>query len=183
MLGEHIQERRIEDGIALLEEAREDFAATRPDDERAGLAAGCLAQWVDVGFQDEGMLTALLAKFDQSSRQELPLAQYLHLKMAEALLAMRQEELVTALRHLDAVLALSEETGDRKLVLSATLWKARCLRKAGDYAAALEVTREGMQLAATLNLRRIKAVMQTLESWILFQNSELKEAVRILQEA
>jgi tetratricopeptide (TPR) repeat protein len=183
MLSEHIRERRIQDGIALLEQGREQFAATRPEDERAGLVAGCLAQWVDVGFQDEGMLSALLAKFDQSSRQELSLAQYLHLKMAEALIAMRQEELVTALRHLDAVLALSEETGDRKLALSATFWKARCLRKAGDYAAALDVTREGMQLATTLGLRRIKAVMQTLESWILFQNGDLKEAVRILQEA
>ncbi len=182
-LGEHIQERRIEDGIALLEQARGEFAAVRPEDEQAGLAVGTLAQWVDVGFQDEGIFTALLARFDQSSRQKLSLAQYLHLKIAEALLAMRQEEHVTALRHLDAVLALSEETGDRKLALSATLLKARCLRKAGDYAAALDVTREGMRLAATLGLRRIKAVMQTLESWILFQNSELKEAVRILQEA
>jgi tetratricopeptide (TPR) repeat protein len=182
-LGEHIQERRIEDGIALLEKAREDFAAIRPEHEQAGLAAGCLAQWVDVGFQEQGMLAALVNKFDQSSRQELSLGQYLHLKMAEALLAMRKEELVTALRHLDAVLALSEETGDRKLALSAVLWKARSLRKAGDYAAALELTRKGMQLAVTLGLRRIKAVMQTLESWILFQNGELKEAVRILQEA
>ena len=38
-------------------------------------------------------------------------------------------------------------------------------------------------MAAGQELWPIKAVMQTLESWMLFQNGELKEAVRVLQEA
>ena len=147
------------------------------------MALGCLAQWLDVGFQDEGILTDLLKRFDSNARPAIPLADYVHLRVAEALVAMRSEELPLALRHLDTVLVLADEISDGKIALIATLWKARCLRKAGEYSQALEATREGLTRAAHLRLWPIRAVMQTLESWILFQNGELKEAVRILQEA
>jgi tetratricopeptide (TPR) repeat protein len=182
-LGEYIQERRIGKGIALLDQERTRFDNISPDGASAGLALSSLAQWLDVGFQDRGTLAFLLKRFDQNARQNLPLAEYIHLRMAEALVAMREEELTTALYHLDTVLMLGNETADRKVTLIATLWKARCLRKAGEYEQSLKVTRQGMDLAASLQLWPIRAVMQTLESWILFQNGELKEAVRILREA
>lgn len=178
-----IQERRIEQGIALLERERDHFREIRPAETAAGLAAGVLAQWLDVGFQDSGLLESILERFDKAARQALPLGDYLNLRMAEALISMRAEELPAALRHLDAVLALAEEAADPKISLIAKLWKARCLRKAGEYRQSLEITREGMRLAASLQLWPVKAVMQTLESWILFQNGEAKESVRILQEA
>ncbi len=178
-----LEERRITQGIGLLEQALAHFANLVPSDEQSARAAGSLAQWIDLGFEDAGALSLLLARFDRNARQRLPLADYLHLRIAEALIAMRAEELPAALRHLDTVLSLAEETGDRKLALIATHWKARCLRKGGEYAQSLEVARRGMNLAAALGLLPLKAVMQTLESWILFQNGELKEAVRILQEA
>ncbi len=182
-LSELIQERRIGEGVASLEREREQFDQIDPAERWAGLAVGCLAQWLDVGFQDAGTLTTALKKFDRDARQALSVTEYVHLRMAEALAAMRGEELTTALRHLETVLALAEETGDQKATLIAVLWKARCLRKAGEYEQALEVTRHGMRMAAAQGLWPIKAVMQTLESWILFQNGELKEAVRVLQEA
>ncbi len=182
-LRECVQERRISEGIAVLEREREHFEHICPGERHAGLAVGCLAQWVDMGFQDAGALARVLKKFDTGARLALSMAEYVHLRTAEALAAMRGEELTTALRHLEAVLALSEETGDQKVTLIAVLWKARCLRKAGEYEQALEITRQGMRLAAGQGLWPIKAVMQTLESWILFQNGELKEAVRVLQEA
>ena len=182
-LRECVQERRIGEGIAVLDRERGQFERIRPEERHAGMAVGCLAQWLDVGFQDAGALARVLKKFDAGARQGLSLTEYVHLRMAEALAAMRGEELTTALRHLETVLALGEETDDQKVMLIAVLWKARCLRKAGEYEQALHVTRQGMQLAAAQRLWPIKAVMQTLESWILFQNGELKEAVRVLQEA
>ncbi len=176
-------ERRIGEGIALLEAERSGFEKLTPQQSNAGAAAGCLAEWLDLGFQDRGALQAILQRFDSHARQTLPLDEYVHLKMAEALAAMRVEELGAALKHLDMTLALCDETGDQELALLAKLWKARCLRKAGEYEQALAITRQGMLLAAELGFWPIKAVMQTLESWILFQNGEPKEAVRILQEA
>jgi tetratricopeptide (TPR) repeat protein len=182
-LSEYIQERRIGKGIALLEQERARFDNISPGDHSAGFALSCLAQWLDVGFEDGDALASALKRFDKEARRSLPLTEYIHLRMAEALVAMHAEELTTALHHLDTVLILGDETADGKIALLATLWKARCLRKAGEYEQSLKVTRQGMELAAQLQLWPIRAVMQTLESWILFQNGELKEAVRILREA
>ncbi len=182
-LRECVQARRIGEGIALLENERDSFMDIGPQHPQAAFAVGCLAQWLDLGFDDRGALAAALKNFDRETRQTLSLVEYLNVRTAEALLAMRNEELTSALGHLDTVLALGEEAGDERLSLTASLWKARCLRKAGEYQQALDVTRSGMQLAATLRLWPMRAVMQTLESWIVFQNGDPKEAIRILQEA
>src|SRR5207302_9787679 len=45
-----IHERRIAAGTALLEQHKDAFAEITPADPFAGLALGCVAQWVDVGF-------------------------------------------------------------------------------------------------------------------------------------
>jgi len=178
-----LRSRCITAGIALLEARREEIAAIGPGRAEAGHALGCLAQWLDVGYEDEGLLAELLQRFPKNQHRELPLADYLYLRLAEAVLAMRREELVTALSHLETVLALHEELGDAEVEVVASLWKARCLRKAGDYDQALKVTRRGITLALQANLRHIAAVMRTLESWILFQNGSPKDAIAILQEA
>ena len=182
-LRELLQERRIGAGLALLEEYRRAFAEISPADASAGLAMGCLAQWVDVGFDDSGLLQRLLERFSKAVRQTLPLADYIHLRMAEGELAMRREDLNEALRHLDAVLTICDEVQDRKIAAIATLWKARCLRKAGEYDQALEVTRRGIVIASNLGLPYLAAVIRTVESWLLFQKGNTKEALAILAEA
>lgn len=178
-----LQDRRIHAGIALLDQHRSDFAAITPQQCLGGLAVGCLAQWLDVGFECEDLLLTLLDRFHKSSRHTLPLTDYIHLRLAEAVIAMRREDLSEALRHLDTALMVSEEIGDSQTVAMASLWKARCLRKAGEYDQALEITQRGRDLARSTGLHYVAAVIQTLESWLLFQKSETKEAVRILQEA
>ncbi len=178
-----IEERRIGDGFALLEQHRNDFADVDPAQCFAGLAVGCLAQWVDVGFEDRGLLSELLQRFPQNGRQALPLADYLHLRMAEGAAAMRVEDLTDALRHLDAVLTVCDEVDDPKIAAIASLWKARCLRKAGEYDQALEITRRGIGAASRIPLPYVAAVIRTVESWLLFQKGETKAAITILQEA
>jgi tetratricopeptide (TPR) repeat protein len=178
-----LQDRRIQAGIALLDRHKSDFAAIAPNQCLGGLAIGCLAQWLDVGFECEDLLLTLLDRFHKTSRHTLPLTDYIHLRLAEAVIAMRREDLSEALRHLDTALMVSDEIGDSQTVAMASLWKARCLRKAGDYDHALEITQRGRDLARSTGLHYVAAVIQTLESWLLFQKSETKEAVRILQEA
>ena len=175
--------RSIEEGIRLLAKAHVNLAALTPSDPRAASAISCLALWIDLGYRDNGLFDTLLARFEAATRHSLPLVDYLHLRLAEAFAAMRAEELPCALRHLETVLALAGEAADAELRMVATLWKARCLRKAGEYGQALDVVRAGMELAAEASLRPLKAVMQTLESWIVFQNGDSPEAIRILQEA
>jgi tetratricopeptide (TPR) repeat protein len=178
-----IQERRIGAGTMLLNEHKDALAGLTPADPFAGLALGCLAQWVDVGFDDGGLLSRLLARFPQPRRHMLPLADYVYLRMAEALVAMRREDLSEALRHLDTTLKISEDLQDPAIAAVATLWKARCLRKAGEYDQALEITQHGFQIASAMGSRHVGAVIRTLESWLLFQKGDTKDAIAILQEA
>src|SRR5581483_6282423 len=88
-----------------------------------------------------------------------------------------------ALRLLDTVLTLSNEIEEPKVATVANLWKARCLRKAGEYDQALEITRRGIDIASSIGLRYVAAVIRTLESWLSFQTGKTKDAIRILQEA
>ena len=74
-LRECIEERRIEQGIQLLERERLHFEKIAPGLPHAGLAAGYLAEWLDLGFEDGGLLASILEKFDSRSRQALPLSE------------------------------------------------------------------------------------------------------------
>lgn len=178
-----LQERQIDAGIAVLEGCRGEFARMEPEEPGAAAAMGCLAQWVDVGFEGGDLLAGLLARFPKAGRQGLSLSGYIHLRLAEALAAMREENLPEALRHLEIALSVCDEVQDVKVAAVASLWKARCLRKAGEYEHALEVTRRGIQIAIEIGLAKMAAVMRTLESWLLFQKGETKPALAILQEA
>jgi tetratricopeptide (TPR) repeat protein len=182
-LGRLIEQRQIGAGIGLLERNRDAFAQAAPGQPYASEALGTLAQWVDAGFPGEPLLRELLDRFPVACRGELPLTGYVHLRLAEAVIALRREELADALRHLEVVLTLAGEAGDGSIAVVALLAKARCLRKSGEYDDALEITRNGIQTAAALGLSNAAAVMRTIESWLLFQKGRTKEALSILEEA
>jgi tetratricopeptide (TPR) repeat protein len=178
-----LQERQIEAGITRLQSYRTQIEDLKPCDPDSGVALGTLAQWVDVGYEGGDLLEKLLASFTPQTRPLLALTDYIHLRLAEAVVAMRHEESPKALDHLDAVMVLEKDIGDRRIAVIAGLWKARCLRKAGEYELALGVTRDSMKMAEHQGLAHLAALLRTLESWMVFQQGESKEAVRILQEA
>jgi ATP/maltotriose-dependent transcriptional regulator MalT len=178
-----LHERKIGAGISLLDANRSHLAGLKATDPQAGLAIGTLARWVDVGYDGGDLLSNLLARFPAEKRHSLPLSDYLHLRMAEAVAAMRRDDSPEALDHLRAVLVLEKDMADPRIAVIAGLWKARCLRKSGEYDQALEITRESMKLAAGQDLSLLAAILRTLESWMLFQKGDSQEAVRILQEA
>ena len=178
-----LNERQIGAGISLLESYRPQLEQMKAGELNTGVALGTLAQWVDVGYEGGDLLHHLLMRFPPEQRRSLPLVDYIQLRMAEAVVAMRNEDLPEALEHLRAVLVLEKDIGDAKIAVIAGLWKARCLRKAGEYEQALEVTKQSMQLAESQKLPHLAALLRTLESWMVFQRGESKEAARILQEA
>jgi tetratricopeptide (TPR) repeat protein len=175
--------RQIGAGIELLERNRALFTEIGPGYAHAGEALSTLAQWVDTGFDGEALLSKLLERFPASSRAAMPFTDYLHLRMAEAVLALRREELAESLRHLDVILTLGHEIGDSKMVILALHAKARCLRKAGEYDQAFEITRRGIEAASAAGLVYFAAILRTIESWLLFQKGRGKEALKILEEA
>jgi len=175
--------RRVAQGFARLEEHRHLLSSFDPEKKNAALFAGYLAQWVDVGFQRPVLVKEIVARFSRDVRALLPLHDYLHLRMAEGMVAMAEESNEAALCHFEFVLSLEQETDDQELLSIANFWKGRCLRIKGEYDQALAFAIKGRDLALMLGHAPMGAVMRVLESWLLFQKGNAKEAVEILQNA
>jgi len=175
--------RRVEHGMALLEDHRQLLASFDPEANNAGRFAGYLAQWVDLGFERMGLVKDIVARFSKASRARLPLEDYLYLRMAEGMVAMSGENTDEAIRHFDFVLSLDQEVADEELVAIANFWKGRCLRMKGEYDQARAFAIKGHDLALQLGHQPMAAVMQVLESWILFQMGDSKQAIDALREA
>jgi tetratricopeptide (TPR) repeat protein len=175
--------RRVGRGLERFEEHRPLLASFDPEKKNAALFAGYLAQWVDVGFQRPGLVKEIVARFSKAVRARLPLHDYLHLRMAQGMVAMAEESKDEAIRHLDFVLGLEQETDDKELLAIANFWKGRCLRMKGEYDQALAFAVKGRELASELGHPPMAAVMRVLESWLFFQKGDAKQAIDILQEA
>jgi tetratricopeptide (TPR) repeat protein len=182
-LKDDIAQRRIAHGISLLDHCApvlDNFDASLPN---SAPFLGYLAQWVDIGYRDPGLVKRLLTCYSKESRSGLALSSYVHLRMAEAMLAMSEEEAESAIGHLNVVLTLANDLNDSDLVAIAHYWKARCQRKRGEYDHALRHAIKGRDLALQCGQMSMAAVMRVLESWILFQESRSKEAFQTLAEA
>ena len=175
--------RRIAAGIACLEQHRALLDALHPAQKNSAPLLGYFAQWVDIGFGHPRMVKELLARFPQPIRAALPLSDYVHIRMAEGLVAMSEEEFEKAIAEFERVLSFEAEIRDRELVAIANFWIGRCLRRMGRYDVAVGYTIKGKNLALELGFPRMAAVMQVLESWLMFQEAKPQEARRILREA
>src|ERR1700693_1378665 len=175
--------RRVGRGMARLESHRYLFASFDPEQKNAGRLAGYLAQWVDIGFQLPSFVNEVVSRFSRSVRSRLPLNDYRYLRLAEGMIAMGEEATEEAIRHVDFVLGLKEQTDDKELLAIANFWKGRCLRMKGEYDEALAYAVKGRQLAMELGQEPMAAVMRVLESWLFFQKGNATQALQILQEA
>src|SRR5215469_10272787 len=175
--------RQVSNGIALLDAHSRLFTTIDPARRHGARFVGCVAQWVDIGYAAPDLLEQLLARFPREKRSELILADYLQLRMAEGLLALLHDHPDEALQHFDLVLSMQEEIEDKELVAIAHFWNARCHRKKGEYDEALKRAGVGRELAQALGFPKMAAVMRVLESWLLFQKGQYREAERILGQA
>lgn len=175
--------RRVGRGLARLEEHLLLLGSFDPEKKNAALFAGYLAQWVDIGFQRPALAKEIVSRFSRAVRTGLPLRDYLHLRMAEGMVAMAEESKEEAIRHFDFVLSLEQETDDKELLAIANFWKGRCLRMKGEYDQALAFAVKGRDLALELGHPPMAAVMQVLESWLYFQKGDAQQAIEVLQAA
>ena len=182
-LKQDLWERRIERGMSLLEKRRRVLTSLQPGRPDAGTLLGYFAQWIDIGFDSHELLRGTVTRFKKPLRAQLKLCDYLHLRMAEGLLAMAGESFDAAIAHFDFVLMVGEETEDKETLAIADFWKGRCLRRKGEYDLALTCTVRGRELATSLGHPKMAAVMRVLESWLVFQKGKPQEALKILQEA
>jgi tetratricopeptide (TPR) repeat protein len=182
-LQEDIAWRRIASGLQRLQVQRKLVDSCGLRQKGAAVLLGYLAQWVDIGFARPALIKQLLARFPGNERETLPLLEYVHLRMAEGLSAMSEEEFRTAIRHFEIVLALEDEIRDKQVISIANFWMGRCLRRQGRYGDALGYVAKARGLALRLNYPKMAAVMRVLEGWIAFQEGQPEDAARILGEA
>ena len=181
-LRDDLGNRRIEHAIDMLERIRPVLAGVGPR-PGCGILVGLIAQWVDAGFDEAGLLRCLLDKFPKESRAGLPVADYLHLRMAEAVIAMESEDFETAMRCLRVVQSFEDEVNDPELMAIANFWLARCYRRMGRYGEALQYTERGESLALRSGYPQMAAIMQVTRSWLAFQKGKLQEATALLRQA
>ena len=181
-LRDDLASRRIASGLSRLAEHRDFIAACRPGQKNSALLLGYLAQWIDIGYPD-AVLQEALPRFRQAQRDEFTLLEYVHVKMAEGLEAMREESYERAIKHFETVLALQDEIHDKQVVAIAHYWLGRCLRRNARYADASGFVAKGREIALALKYPKMAAVMQVLEAWIAFQDGKPDDAARILREA
>ena len=181
-LDDALKERRIGEGIRLLEHAGADW--TNPDLERGGAAVALrAAQWLDVGHRDRKSVEALLARFSPALRARMPFHDYLQLRLAEAFRALMTEDSDTAIELLDFVLKAERELGDENLIILANFWKGRAHRKKGEYAKAFEHVVEARRRAETMRAEKLAAVIEVQEAWLIFQKGDATKALELLSHS
>src|SRR5215467_9320168 len=115
-LKDNVASRQVSKGIALLDAHAHLFSSLDPEQKNAAAFVGYVAQWVDIGYREPALIEKLLARFPRSLRSRLPVGEYLHLRMAEGLLALLHDEPDHARLHFDLVLSMKEEIEDQELV-------------------------------------------------------------------
>ena len=143
----------------------------------------CLAQWVDLGYESPELVDDLLQQIPPEARAQMPLRDFLMVRMAEAFAAMAHEDTDRAIELLGFVLAAERELGSEHLSVLAHFWKGRAHRKKGEYQRASEDIVAARQLAQHLELKKLAAAIQIQEAWLAFQRAEPKEAWSLLDQA
>jgi tetratricopeptide (TPR) repeat protein len=175
--------RRIRSGIAVLERMRGEIDSLSPTRAHAGSLLGLLAQWIDAGFDSPRLLVEALDRFPAEVRTNLPLVDYLHIRMAEGMVEMSNENFRRAIQHFSFVQQFDGEINDRELLAIASYWTGRCLRRLGQYDEALACIARAEEHALVCGYLPMAAIMQITQSWLAFQKGRFDDATAMLRRA
>jgi tetratricopeptide (TPR) repeat protein len=183
-LGRALNLRHISEGIAVLNKAESALENMPPTHPHATEVLLLVAQWVDVGYQNQNLLDAMLEKFPLDRRRKLALEDFLRVRMAEGFRALSAEDVDRAIDAFEFVLRVERDAPDEHLATLAHFWKGRAHRKKGEYETALhEMVAARVLAQRNHELAMLTAVIQIHESWVLFQKGLRKEALRLLAHA
>jgi tetratricopeptide (TPR) repeat protein len=182
-LSRDIDSRRIQHGMDQLANIEKILTAFDPKLENAAAFLGSLAQWCDIGFRDSVLVKRLLATYDHESRCKLSISEYVHVRMAEGMVAMTDDLLDAAIEHFDIVLKIAGETRSWDVLAIAHYWKARCQRKKGQYESALTHVKQAQEVQAAHGHVQNEVPARVLESLILFEKGDLQQALTKLRAA
>ena len=178
-----LRQRRIKQGLMMLDSAEAELSRITPDTPNAAGFLLLTAQWVDVGFRDYHFLEPILQHFPTPCRRKLSIDDYLRLRMVEAFRSLAAGELDYAIDTLRFVLEAQRDLPGQVPAALAHFWKGRAHRKKGEYDDSLVDIVRARELAQADHEEIFAAVIQIQESWLLFQRGETQHAVEILNKA
>jgi tetratricopeptide (TPR) repeat protein len=178
-----IDSRRIEHGTNLLTAMTRSSDSFEPSVSNTAAFLGILAEWSDLGFGNLQLVKRLIAGYNVEIRSKLPVSEYIPLRMAEGMVAMTEEMLDSAIDHFSIVLKLADEIRAWDILAIVHYWTARCYRKRGQYETALMHVRKARQVQSTHGHVQNEAPARILESLILFENGDSKQALCGLRDA
>src|SRR5690242_5525144 len=82
--------RRIEDGLNRLRGSADIFALFNPGLANAARFLSTVAEWCDVGFGDTEIIKQMIARYDAEPLNKLPVSDYVHVRLAKGMLAMKE---------------------------------------------------------------------------------------------
>ncbi len=176
-------ERDIARGFRLLDES---FPAGEPPGDDLDMPVALLltiAQWVDLGYRELGFLEALLQAHPSGDCAQLPLLDYLKLRLIEGYRLLATERLDEAIQVFGVVLQIGEQILGDYLCFLGNFWKGRAHRKLGDYAHAAGNFAAARLAAEHASASKLVAVTKIHESWLAFQSGKRQYAFDLLTEA
>jgi tetratricopeptide (TPR) repeat protein len=182
-LTEAVEARHVGVGISLLDRLDCTHLQLAPLGSLRAPFLLCLAQWVDLGYQSPHLLDDLLRQLTADDRAQMPLREFLMVRLAEAFAAMANENTDHAIELFGFVLSARPELADEHLGILAHFWKGRAHRKKGEYERAFEDISAAGQMAQKLGLHKLAAAVQIQQAWLSFQRAEPKEAMALLDRA
>ena len=177
------QLRNIREGFALLDEVRKGMNS-RGDFGGPNLIplALCLSQWMDLGYRDHTFLKMVIDRLPKR-HSEMSFLDVMRLNLIEAFSYLSSEDSDRAITLLEQISIAGSELMPEYLVFLTHFWKGRAHRKRGDYKHAAWHNQAARNSAERLQNPKLVAVTKIHESWLVFQNGDLRRALQLLDEA
>jgi tetratricopeptide (TPR) repeat protein len=178
-----IQSRNVREGFALLDELGKELKSEGGFDRHSTIPlALCLAQWLDLGYRDATILDRVKERLPKRHHQ-MPFVDVMRLNLVEAYSCLAGENLDRAIILLEQTSIAGAELMPEYLVFLTHFWKGRAHRKRGDYKNAALHIQAARTSAERLENSKLVAVTRIHESWLVFQNGDLRRALRLLDDA
>jgi tetratricopeptide (TPR) repeat protein len=178
-----LQLRNIREGFALLDKLCKNLKSERSFDAPYLIAlAVCLAQWVDLGYRDHTLLKNVMERLPKCC-PEMPFIDVMRLNLIEAYSCLASENPDGAITLLERTWTAGAGLMPEYLTFLTHFWKGRAHRQKGDYKHAAWHIQAARDSANSLGNPKLVAVTKIHESWLVFQDGDLRRALQLLDQA
>ncbi len=177
------QARKVREGFVLLDELSEELKSTRERQSPMDIPlAVCFAQWMDLGYHDATAFEILTGRLSKRNA-EMPFLDVMRLNLVEAFSCLSTENPDGAIDLLEQTAVAGGALMPENLVFLIHFWKGRAHRKKGDYRNASVHIQAAKESAERLENSKLIAITKIHESWLVFQDGDVRKALQLLDEA